>query len=302
MNSSRRSFFQKTIFTAAGLSIAQKSLLANVFLEDLPYKMSPLRNNIGFFTERGGTIGWMISKKGIVIIDTQFPEQSKHLIEAIIKQTDRKIDLLINTHHHGDHSGGNISFKGMTNILLAHENSKKNQMRVAKDQGKEESQLYPDTVFQKDWSQKIDDETITLRYFGAAHTDGDSITHFENANIAHMGDLIFNRRFPYIDKSSGASIKNWIQVLDKTQKTFDKDTVFIFGHAGDGYDITGNMDDIKAKQHYLSSLLASVSAEIKAGKSQEEIMEIQSIKEAEEWKGNGLERNLSAAYLELTSE
>lgn len=302
MNPSRRSFIQKTIFTTAGLSIAQKSILANVFLEDLPYKMSPLRNNIGFFTERGGTIGWMISKKGIVIIDTQFPEQSKHLIEAIKKQTDRKIDLLINTHHHGDHSGGNIAFKGMTKILLAHENSKKNQMRVAKDQGKEQTQLYPDTVFQNDWSQKIDAETVTLRYFGQAHTDGDSITHFENANIAHMGDLIFNRRFPYIDKSSGASIKNWIQVLDKTQKTFDKDTVFIFGHAGDGYDITGNMDDIKAKQHYLSSLLASVSAEIKAGKSQEKIIKIQSIKGAEEWKGNGLERNLSAAYLELTSE
>jgi glyoxylase-like metal-dependent hydrolase (beta-lactamase superfamily II) len=302
MNTSRRSFIQKTILTTAGISIAQKSLLANIFLDDLPYKMAPLRNNIGFFTERGGTIGWMISKEGIVVVDTQFPEQSLHLIDAIKKQSDKKIDLLINTHHHGDHSSGNISFKGIAKIILAHENSKKNQIRVAKERGKEADQLYPDTTFTKEWSNQVGEETITLKYFGPAHTDGDAIIHFENANIAHMGDLIFNRRFPYIDKSAGASIKNWIQVLENTQKTYDKDTIFIFGHSGDGYDIVGDMADIKAKQNFLSRLLDVVDTEIKAGKSQEDIMKIPAIKGAEEWKGNGIGRCLSTAYQELTSE
>ena len=154
MNTSRRSFIQKTILTTAGISIAQKSLLAKIFLDDLPYKMAPIRNNIGFFTERGGTIGWMISKEGIVVVDTQFPEQSLHLIDAIKKQSDKKIDLLINTHHHGDHSSGNIAYKGIAEIILAHENSKKNQMRSAKDRGNEDAQLYPDTTFDKGWSQK----------------------------------------------------------------------------------------------------------------------------------------------------
>ena len=290
------------MLTTAGITIVQQSLLANIFLDDLPYKMAPLRNNIGFFTERGGTIGWMISKDGIVVVDTQFPEQSRHLIDAIKKQSDKKIDLLINTHHHGDHSSGNISFKGIAEIILAHENSKKNQMRSAKDRGNEDAQLYPDTTFDKGWSQKVGDEIISLSYFGPAHTDGDSITHFENANIAHMGDLIFNRRFPYIDKSAGASIKNWIEVLENTQKTYDKDTIFIFGHSGDGYDIVGDMADIKAKQNFLSRLLDVVDSEIKAGKSQEEIMKITLIKGAEEWKGNGIGRCLSTAYQELTSE
>lgn len=302
MNSSRRSFIQKSIFTAAGLSLAQKSLLANIFMDDLPYKMTPLRNNVGYFTERGGTIGWMISKNGIVVIDTQFPEQAHHLIEEIKKQSGRKVDLLINTHHHGDHSGGNIAFKGLATTVLAHENSKKNQMRVAKERGQEDEQLYPDSTFSNEMSNKVDNETITLRYFGAAHTDGDAITHLENANIVHMGDLVFNRRFPYIDKSAGASIKNWIVVLEKAQKLFDRDTKFIFGHSGEGYNIIGNLNDLKAKQNYLSMLLENVSAEIKAGKAEEQIMKINSIKGAEEWKGNGIERNLSAAYLELTAE
>lgn len=302
MNLSRRSFIQKSILTGAGLSLAHKSLLANIFVDDLPYKMSPLRRNVGYFTERGGTIGWMISKNGLIVIDTQFPEQAQHLIDELKKQSSRKIDLLINTHHHGDHSGGNIAFKGLADVLLAHENSKKNQMRVAQANGNEDTQLYPDTTFKSEWSQNIDEETITLRYFGPAHTDGDSITHFENANVVHMGDLIFNRRFPYIDKSAGASIENWIQVLGQTQKIFDKDTLFIFGHSGDGFDVIGNLDDIKAKQNYLSKLLETVSNEIKAGRSEEEIMKIQSIKGADEWKGNGIDRNLSAAYLELTSD
>lgn len=302
MKFSRRNFIHKSILTTAGISIAQKSLLANIFLDELPYTMKPLRNNVGFFTERGGTIGWMISKNGIVVVDTQFPEQSKHLIDALKKQSDRKIDLLINTHHHGDHSSGNIAYKGIAEIVLAHENSKKNQMRVAKERGKEADQLYPDTTFSQEWSKQVGNEIITLKYFGPAHTDGDAIIHFENANVAHMGDLIFNRRFPYIDKSAGASIKNWIEVLGKTQKTYDKDTIFIFGHSDNGYDITGTMNDIKAKQNFLFRLLDTVNTEIKAGKTQEEIMKIESIKGAEEWKGNGIGRCLSSAYQELTSE
>ena len=299
---SRRNFIQKSILTAAGISVAQQSLLAKIFTDELPYTMKPLRNNVGFFTERGGTIGWMISKNGIVVVDTQFPEQSKHLIDAIKKQSGRKIDLLINTHHHGDHSSGNIAFKGIAEIILAHENSKKNQMRVAKERGNEADQLYPDTTFSKEWSKQVDEETITLKYFGPAHTDGDTIIHFENANIVHMGDLIFNRRFPFIDKSAGASIKNWIEVLEKTQKTYDTDTIFIFGHSGEGYDIVGNMDDIKAKQNFLSRLLEIVNSEIQAGKSQEAILKIKSIKGAEEWSGNGIGRCLSTAYQELNSE
>ena len=302
MQFSKRSFLKTTIAASAGISLFHKSLFANILRTKSPFKMSSIRNNVGLFTERGGTIGWMISENGIVVVDTQFPEQSVHLIDEIKKQSGRKIDLLINTHHHGDHSGGNISFKGITNMLLAHENSRKNQVRVAKEQNKEETQLYPDTTFVKTWSNIIGEETITLRYFGPAHTDGDSITHFENANIVHMGDLVFNRRFPYIDKSAGASIKNWIVVLEKTMKLFDRDTIFIFGHAGDGYDIQGSLDDVKAKKNYLDALLGHVSAEISSGKSEEDIMKIQSIKGANEWQGRGIERNLSAAYMELTKQ
>ena len=297
MTTSRRKFLQATALTGLGISMVNHPILAAILNQDSPYKMTPLRNNVGYFTERGGTIGWMITKDAIVVVDTQFPDQAAHLIEAIKKQSDRRIDLLINTHHHGDHTSGNIAFKGLADMVLAHENSKKNQMRVT--QGKEDTQLYPDTTFTSEWSKKIGPETISLKYFGPAHTDGDAVIHFENANIAHVGDLMFNRRFPYIDKSAGASIQNWIVALEDIRKTFDNETQFIFGHNNDGWEVIGGKADLLAFQNYLSGVLDTVKTALKAGKTQEEILAIQSIESAPEWKGDGLGRSLTAALEEL---
>jgi glyoxylase-like metal-dependent hydrolase (beta-lactamase superfamily II) len=261
----------------------------------------PLRNNVGIFTERGGTIAWLINQDGVAVVDTQFPENAQNCINRIKEESSNPFKLLFNTHHHGDHSGGNIAFKGMVEKVIAHENSKANQERVAKARNSEDTQLYPDTVFSDTLSQKLGDETITLRYFGPAHTDGDAIIHFENANIVHMGDLIFNRRFPYIDKSAGASVENWIKVLSKARKTFDKDTIYVFGHSGDGYKITGTHEDLKAKEQFLKNLLKFVKKSKKAGKTLEQLVEETTmIPGSPEWKGDGIQRPLGAAWEEVS--
>jgi len=302
MATSRRKFLTSTTLTGVGLSMFYQNLFAHLLYQDASYTMTPLRKNVGYFTERGGTIGWMIAKDGIVIVDTQFPDQASHLIAEVQKKSERKIDLLINTHHHGDHTSGNIAFKDLTNTILAHENSKKNQMRVAKERNQEEGQLYPNTTFRTEWSGEVGGEPIKLRYFGPGHTDGDAIIHFENSNVVHMGDLIFNRRHPYVDKSAGASIENWVSILEKTQNTFDTDTRFIFGHAGEGFDVTGSMHDIKAMENYLSKVIDAVKTALKAGKSKEDIMKINVIEGADEWKGDGIQRSLSATLAEFAME
>ena len=146
----------------------------------------------------------------------------------------------------------------------------------------------------------MDEETITAHYFGPAHTNGDSVIHFEQANIAHVGDLMFNRRFPYIDKTAGASIENWIDVLQKIRKTFDQDTRFVFGHAAEQYTVTGGKEDLAAMQNYLNKLLAYVKKAIKDGVDEKSLIEkTKLIPGAEEWTGQGVERSISAAYIEL---
>lgn len=267
------------------------------------YNMQLLRGGVGFFTERGGTIGWMANKDGIVVVDTQFPDQANHLIEEIDKLDLGNIDLLINTHHHGDHTAGNIAFKDRTNIILAHSNSRKNQQTSAKKRETEDKQLYPTDTFLTNFEQKVGSENITLNYFGAAHTDGDAIVHFENANVVHMGDLVFNRRFPYIDMSAGANIENWIEVLDKSINKYDNDAIFIWGHASEGYDIKGGKEEIKAFQNYLEKLLVFGEKSLRASIPLEKLKETTTvIPGAEEWKGKGIERSLDAVYAELARE
>ena len=82
------------------------------------------------------------------------------------------------------------------------------------------------------------DEHISAYYFGTGHTNGDAMIHFENANIVHTGDLVFNRRYPFVDNSAGASVKHWPVTLEQAQKKFDKNTLFVFGHAFDPQKVT----------------------------------------------------------------
>jgi cyclase len=159
--------------------------------------------------------------------------------------------------------------------------------------------LYQDITFGETWKQKIGNESIRTYYFGAAHTNGDAIIHFEKSNIAHMGDLVFNQLPPYIDRAAGANIRNWIQVLQKAQKTFNNDTLFIFGHAGNPENVTGSKAELAAFEDYLKKLLDFTGEQIKAGKSKEEIIKIKDIPGIS-WPNSGAERVFTAAYDELT--
>lgn len=294
----RRSFLQNTAFTMGAFTLAQHNILSALFQE--PWKITMLRNDVGIFTERGGTIAFLLSKDGIVVVDSQFPDQSKHLIDELKKKNEQPFKLLINTHHHGDHSGGNISFKGIVEHVLAHENSKKNQENSARQNKSEDKQLYPDQTYTNTWCQKVGKEKICLHYFGAGHTNGDSFIHFQHANIVHCGDLVFNRRHPYVDRNAGANMRSWINVLDKALNKFNKKTIYVFGHAGTGYEVTGKADDLKVFRDYLGNVLKFVEGEIKAGKTKEEILKASAIPGSDQWKGDGIQRPLTAAWEELT--
>ncbi len=299
----RRSFLRNTGLTLAGLALLNKESFA-AFLSDQKWNIKMLTKDIGIFTEKGGTIVFLITKKGLVVVDAQFPDTAGHLIEELKTKSKKPFKYLINTHHHGDHTSGNLAFKDLAEHVIAHKNSKANQLRSAGEQKLTADKFHiPDMTFDDNgWTTKVHKETIKAHYFGAGHTNGDSMIHFERGNIVHMGDLVFNRRHPYVDKTSGAHIGNWITVLDKAISTFDKETQFVCGHAAAGYDVVVKADDLKAFGDYLGNVLKFTEAQIRLGKTKEEILKAKEIPGSPEWKGDGIERPLGAAFAELSAK
>jgi len=298
----RRNFILQTSLAFGALSLPDQRLMAMLSGAQDPWKMRSLRNNVGIFYEEGGTIAYLLSPKGIVVVDAEFPKQAGHLIGELKKQSSAPFELLINTHHHGDHTLGNIAFKGVVKHVAAHSNSLANQRRVAVARKEEDQQLYPDITYGDSWEQKVGDEQIKTAYFGPAHTNGDSIIHFQHANIAHMGDLVFNRSWAFIDRRAGASVSNWIVVLDSALKKYDNDTLFVFGHAFDPDKVTGSKDDLRAMKDYLSRLLDFVNGWVKAGKSKESLLKEKAIPGVTEWQGENIDWGLEAAYEEVTAK
>lgn len=297
----RRSFLLNTGILAGASLLTQKQALAHIFNIAEP-KIKMLRGNVGIFTDRGGTVGFLITTEGIIVVDSQFPDTANNFISEVKKTNNSPFKFLLNTHHHGDHTAGNIAFKGLVEHVFAHDNCLANLKRVAGQQNALDKQLLPDTTFSTELKMKAGKEKIKGTYHGPAHTNGDAAYFFEEANIMHVGDLMFNRRHPYVDRSSGANIKNWIQVLDQLIKETKKDTLFIFGHSLQPGAETGTAEDLKMFQDYLGKVLQFAEKEIKAGKSKEEFLQNKSIPGVTEWQGDGIERPLTAAYEELSSK
>jgi cyclase len=234
-------------------------------------RFEELRGGAGIFTGRGGTIGWLVTDDGAVVVDSQFPGTAEACVEGIKQRSRRGIHVLLNTHHHADHTAGNKIFRPAVKFIVAHANSAEWQRTSAVEEKAEANQVYPDQTFTNVWQLKIGKEQVVAKYYGFGHTSGDVVISFEAANVVHMGDLVFNRFHPFIDRPAGASIANWITALDRVPREHSADTIYIFGHAKDGFAPTGSRADLARFRDYLTAVLDYTRKQIAAGKSREEI-------------------------------
>ena len=276
---SRRDFLA-TSAVALGAGVLGRPALARAWQQPpaAPAQQMPawapvfteIRRGAGFFTGRGGTIGYLINSGGVVVVDSQFPDSAKLCVEGLKERSkNRPVDRLINTHHHGDHSGGNIAFKGVAKKVVAHEFAA-NLIKQAAAAPNAAEQLSPDSTFTDVWREQVGDEWVRAKYYGRAHTGGDAVITFERANVAHMGDLMFNRRIPVIDRVNGALVANWITVIEKAAADHANDTTYIFGHGGTNFPVTGARADLMFFRDYLTALLTHTRAAIKAGQTKEQ--------------------------------
>jgi glyoxylase-like metal-dependent hydrolase (beta-lactamase superfamily II) len=304
MNYNRRSFIKSSSFLIGALLYPRKNILGaiNFYNFEGIKKIGP---NIGVYTEKGGTIGWYVSDDAVVVVDSQFPDSAQNFVLELKKKTNRKIDILFNTHHHGDHTSGNYYLKDFVEEIVAQENCVKLQKKFYGQGEQKDNQVYAGKTFKDDWQLDLGKEKIKAYYFGSAHTSGDAVLHFQNANVVHMGDLVFNNTYPYMDRPAGCTASGSIMVLEKVASVFDKDTKFICGHADIDENVTFSINELRKMRDYFTALLEFVNKEIKAGKSLTEILKAASVPGftnlTERWEG-AKDMNLKAAYEELSSQ
>jgi len=311
----RRGFIVTSTAALAAGTLGRFQLFAQQPQAPVIPVFTELRRNAGTWTARGGTIGWLVNPAGAIAVDSQFPDTAALCVEQLMKASGKtEITALINTHHHGDHTGGNAVFKPKTKQIIGHANVPK-YMKAGWDQAMARraqqnpppttpapaEPTVPDRTFTETWSFEHGDEQVTAKHYGPAHTGGDAVIRFEKANVAHMGDLMFNRMHPVIDRPNGASIANWIVVLQTVAKELPGDTIYIFGHAGQGHPITGSRADLQHHANYLGALLDWTRGQVKAGRSREQVLASKDIIPGFDDYGPLTQRPLGAAFDEVTA-
>ncbi len=179
----------------------------------------------------GGNIGLNIGEDGAFMIDDQFAPLTEKIIAEVKTITDDDVRFLVNTHHHGDHTGGNENMGKRGAIIVAHDNVR---TRLNSDELKNISASsapkLPIVTFTDELTFHMNGHTIQVIHVPPAHTDGDAIIFFQEANVFHMGDTFFNGRFPYIDLNSGGNVGGLIAAGEKVLSMSNGETKIIPGH------------------------------------------------------------------------
>lgn len=199
--------------------LAQNDQFANVTIRTVPVS-GPISMLVG----SGGNIGVSVGSDGLLIIDDQYAPLAPKIKAALAELGSETPKFLLNTHFHGDHTGGNAVF-GIGSVIVAQENVRSRLMATDAP-----SSALPVVTFDDNITLHFNGEDITLLHMPAGHTDTDSVVLFEDSNVIHMGDHFFNGGFPFVDLSSGGTVQGYLRNLEKALSWIDDDTQVIPGH------------------------------------------------------------------------
>jgi len=202
--------------------------------DEVEIKEYKLTDNIYMLEGAGGNVGILMSGDEVLMIDDQFAPLSEKLMAKISDLSGGKTTRLINTHWHGDHTGGNENFGTEGAMIIAHENVRKRMSNPVKRSGQVSPPApeiaLPVITYQEGMELHFLNEPIIIKHVHNAHTDGDSFVFLPESNVLHMGDCFFNGRFPFIDASSGGSLSGAVVAAKTALMLVDEDTQIIPGH------------------------------------------------------------------------
>src|SRR4029078_10206904 len=212
-------------------------------------KVTKVSGNIYLLEGAGGNIAASVGDDGIVIVDDQYAPLVEKIQQALKGHTDKPVRFIINTHYHGDHTGGNEPFSNSGSTIIAQDNVRKrlesggsagNGGSVKMEYPAAPNAALPIITFANDVTVHLNGEDIRALHFPSGHTDGDSVIFFPKNNVVHMGDDFVRYGFPFIDVASGGSVQGMISAMEKAAAQLPADVKVIPGHGQ-----LSNLEDVR---------------------------------------------------------
>ena len=217
------------VFSAAipTLLLSRACLAQGQDFSDVEITVHEVQGNIYYLEGSGGNIGLLAGDDGVFMVDDQYAQLSDKILAAIRTVSDEPIQLIVNTHIHGDHNGGNEVFAEMGVAIMAHDNVR---TRIVNSNPPRPESAWPILTYRDRVSLYLNGETINVIKVPSAHTDGDSIVHFVDSNVIHAGDVFRTTGYPGVDASNGGSVNGTVSALDVIVRLSDINTKIIPGH------------------------------------------------------------------------
>ena len=257
---------------------------------------TPVRGAVYMLEGQGGNIGVSSGPDGVLIVDDQYDYLAEKIQTAIAAIGKGDVKFVLNTHWHGDHTGGNEVF-GLHAPIIAHENVRK---RLLEDGATPAPKVaLPVITYADGVSVHFNGETIRVYHLPTGHTDGDSVVYFTESNVMHMGDLFFSGRFPYIDLGSGGDVAGYVRNIGTVLERLPADVKIIPGHGP-----LSTVAELKAFQAMLHETTGLVRERIAAGKSLTEAQAMGMPEKYESW-GKGFintDRWIEIVYTSFTKK